>query len=167
MGRHGVGVMEIRAMTPADIPLVAELERRVYPEPWSEGVFRDELSQPNRVYLIAVDGDRPVAYAGMMIVFEDAHITTVSVSPETRGGGIAKRLMMRLVEAALASDAEHLTLEVRMSNDSAQALYRKFGFAPVGVRKDYYLNEDALIMWASGINEPDYQERLRSIREEL
>ena len=52
-----------------------------------------------------------------------------------------------------------------MSNDPAQALYRKFGFAPVGVRKDYYLKEDALIMWASGINEADYQQRLARIRE--
>jgi ribosomal-protein-alanine N-acetyltransferase len=166
MGEHGAGVMEIRSMTSTDVPAMLELERRVYPEPWSEGVFRDELGQPNRVYLTAVDGEEIVGYAGMMIVLEDAHITTMSVSPEARGAGIAGRLMLRLVEEALAADAKHLTLEVRMSNDAAQTLYRKFGLAPVGVRKDYYLNEDALIMWASGIDETDYQERLRRIREE-
>ncbi len=167
MGRYGPGVIEIRPMTVEDVPAVLALEERVYPEPWSEGVFRDELAQPNRVYLTAVDGDEVIGYAGLMIVFEDAHITTISVAPEARGTRTGQKMMMRLVDTAVASEAEHLTLEVRMSNEAAQALYRKFGFAPVGMRKDYYLNEDALIMWASGINEPDYQERLERIREEL
>jgi ribosomal-protein-alanine N-acetyltransferase len=159
--------MEIRAMTPSDVPAVSELEQLVYPEPWSEKVFNDELEQPNRVYLLALEDGEVIGYAGLMVVFEDAHITTMSVAPAARGSGVGQRMMMKLVDAAIAAEAEHLTLEVRMSNDPAQALYRKFGFAPVGVRKDYYLNEDALIMWASGINEDDYQQRLARIREEL
>lgn len=167
MGKPGIGVMEIRAMTPSDVAAVSELERLIYPEPWSDQVFLDELSQPGRVYLLAVDDDKVIGYAGLMVVFEDAHITTMSVSPEARGSGIGQRMMLQLVDAAIAAEAEHLTLEVRMSNDPAQALYRKFGFVPVGVRKDYYLDEDALIMWASGINEDDYQERVARIREEM
>lgn len=167
MGQPGVGVMEIRAMTPSDVPAVSELEQLVYPEPWSEKVFNDELAQPSRVYLLALDDGEVIGYAGLMVVFEDAHITTMSVAPAARGSGVGQRMMMKLVDAAIAAEAEHLTLEVRMSNDPAQALYRKFGFSPVGVRKDYYLNEDALIMWASGINEDDYQQRLARIREEL
>lgn len=167
MGLPGPSLMEIRRMTEGDVPAVAVLEQRVYPEPWSEGVFRDELGQPNRTYLTAWDDGRIVGYAGMMVVFEDAHVTTLSVAPEARGDGIGKRLMLELMDAAIEAEAEHLTLEVRLSNDAAQALYRKFGLAPVGVRKDYYLNEDALIMWASGINEPEYQRRLMGIREEL
>ncbi|NNC39577.1 MAG: ribosomal protein S18-alanine N-acetyltransferase [Acidimicrobiia bacterium] len=159
--------MEIRAMTPSDVPAVLELEQLIYPEPWSEKVFNDELAQPSRVYLLALDDGEVVGYSGLMVVFEDAHITTMSVAPAARGSGVGQRMMMKLVDAALAAEAEHLTLEVRMSNDPAQALYRKFGFAPVGVRKDYYLNEDALIMWASGINEDDYQQRLARIREEM
>lgn len=166
MGSGSIGVMDIRSMTITDVPDVWALEQRVYPEPWSENVFRDELAQPNRVYLTAVDGEQVIGYAGMMVVFEDAHITTVSVAPEARGKGVAKQLMLRLVDAALEAQAEHLTLEVRFSNDAAQSLYRKFGFAPVGIRKDYYLNEDALIMWASGINEPEFQDRLAAIRRE-
>lgn len=167
MGLAGLSVMEIRQMVEGDVSTVADLERRVYPEPWSEAVFRDELGQPNRVYLAAVAGGEIVGYAGMMVVFEDAHVTTLSVEPAARGSGIGKRLMLELVDAAIEAEAEHLTLEVRLSNDAAQALYRKFGLAPVGVRKDYYLNEDALIMWASGINEPEYQHRLAEIREEM
>ncbi len=166
MGSGSIGVMDIRSMTITDVPDVWALEQRVYPEPWSENVFLEELAQPSRVYLTAVDGEQVIGYAGMMVVFEDAHITTVSVAPEARGKGVAKRLMLRLVDAALEAQAEHLTLEVRYSNDAAQSLYRKFGFAPVGIRKDYYLNEDALIMWASGINEPEFQDRLAAIRRE-
>ena len=167
MGERGIRLMEIRAMTPDDVPAAVALEQSVYPEPWTEGVFSDELSQPNRTYLAAVEGDELIGYAGMMVVFEDAHVTTVSVSPDARGIGVGKRMMLLLVEAAIAAEAEHLTLEVRMSNESAQALYRKFGLAPVGVRKDYYLDEDALIMWANDINEPEYRERLEMIREEM
>jgi ribosomal-protein-alanine N-acetyltransferase len=159
--------MEIRAMTPSDVPAVLELEQLIYPEPWSEKVFDDELAQPSRVYLLALDDGEVIGYSGLMVVFEDAHITTMSVAPAARGSGVGQRMMMKLVDAAIGAGAEHLTLEVRMSNDPAQALYRKFGFAPVGVRKDYYLNEDALIMWASGINEDDYQQRLARIREEM
>ena len=167
MGERGIRLMEIRAMTPDDVPAAVALEQSVYPEPWTEGVFSDELSQPNRTYLAAVEGDELIGYAGMMVVFEDAHVTTVSVSPDARGIGVGKRMMLLLVEAAIAAEAEHLTLEVRMSNESAQALYRKFGLAPVGVRKDYYLDEDALIMWANDINEPEYRDRLEMIREEM
>ena len=167
MGKPGIGVMEIRAMAPSDVPAVSELEQLIYPEPWSEKVFNDELAQPSRVYLLALDDEEVIGYAGLMVVFEDAHITTMSVAPAARGSGVGLRMMMKLVDAAIAAEAEHLTLEVRISNDPAQALYRKFGFAPVGVRKDYYLNEDALIMWASGINEDDYQQRLARIREEM
>jgi len=167
VGEPGIRLMEIRTMTTDDVPAAVALEQRVYPEPWTEGVFSDELAQPNRTYLAAVEGDELIGYAGMMVVFEDAHVTTVSVAPGARGIGVGKRMMLLLVEAAIAAEAEHLTLEVRMSNESAQALYRKFGLAPVGVRKDYYLNEDALIMWANDINEPEYRERLEMIREEL
>ena len=167
MGERGIRLMEIRAMTPDDVPAAVALEQSVYPEPWTEGVFSGELAQPNRTYLAAVEGDELIGYAGMMVVFEDAHVTTVSVSPDARGIGVGKRMMLLLVEAAIAAEAEHLTLEVRMSNESAQALYRKFGLAPVGVRKDYYLDEDALIMWANDINEPEYRDRLEMIREEM
>ena len=167
MGERGIRLMEIRAMIPDDVPAAVALEQSVYPEPWTEGVFSGELAQPNRTYLAAVEGDELIGYAGMMVVFEDAHVTTVSVSPDARGIGVGKRMMLLLVEAAIAAEAEHLTLEVRMSNESAQALYRKFGLAPVGVRKDYYLDEDALIMWANDINEPEYRDRLEMIREEM
>jgi ribosomal-protein-alanine N-acetyltransferase len=75
--------------------------------------------------------------------------------------------MLRLVSAALEAGARSLTLEVRVSNAAAQALYRRFGMAPVGVRKAYYVDEDALIMWAHEIDSDEYAQRLDAIAAEL
>ncbi len=157
----------IRTMTPADLDAVVPMEREIYPQPWSEKVFREELTRDDRRYFVAEDEATIVGYGGLMLVEEDAHITTVAVLPGVRSRGVGTRLMLELVEAALAAEARHLTLEVRVSNQSARELYRRFGFAPVGLRKNYYSDEDALIMWAIDIDEPEYRERLAGIRREL
>jgi ribosomal-protein-alanine N-acetyltransferase len=76
-------------------------------------------------------------------------------------------LVLALVDEALNIGAEHLTLEVRMSNAAAQRLYATFGFAPVGLRKNYYQNEDALVMWAIDIRTEEYRERIEAIRRDV
>ena len=157
----------IRPMVSADVEAAARLEALVYSQPWTQGMFRDEIAQPFRTYLAAdVDGQL-AGYGGVMVVGDEAHITTVVVDPEQRGHRIGTRLMLGLVDAALAEDARSLTLEVRASNDAAQALYRRFGMAPVGVRKQYYRDEDALIMWVHDIDGEEFQERLAGIRGDL
>lgn len=157
----------IRPMTIEDVSGAAHLEEVVYSQPWTETMFRDELSQPYRTYLAAeVDGVL-AGYGGVMVVGDEAHITTVVVEPEQRGHRLGTRLMLGLVDAALAAEARSLTLEVRVSNDAAQALYRRFGMAPVGVRKQYYRDEDALIMWVHDIDGDDYRSRLADIRSTL
>lgn len=158
----------IRRMERGDIPSVAALEAEVYDQPWSPRVFFDELAMENREYVVMTNGDsRIVGYGGLLVVDEDAHITTLAVAPEARGRQLGKRLMLALVEEALDAGARHLTLEVRLSNSSAQGLYELFGFAPVGRRKNYYKDEDALVMWATDIDAPDYAERVVSIRSAL
>ena len=159
--------IQIRKMVIADIPVVAELERAVYPQPWSMRVFVDELGLDSRTYVVAVADDAIVAYAGLLIVEDDAHITTVAVDPQARQKRIGTHLMINLVDHALAIGAKHLTLEVRVSNSAARRLYERFGFAPVGVRKDYYRDEDALVMWAIDIDTQDYATRIANIRESL
>lgn len=155
-------------MTEAHLPEVLDLERRTYATPWSEQIFRDELAAENRLYLVALDAEgRVVGYGGVMEVGEEAHITTVAVDPAHRRSRIGTRLMLELVTGAIERGAKSLTLEVRVSNASAQALYRRFGMVPVGVRKAYYVDEDALIMWAHDIDTDAYAERLRQIRGEL
>jgi len=76
-------------------------------------------------------------------------------------------LMLDMVQAALDAGTRHLTLEVRVSNGTAQKLYDRFGFEPVGRRKNYYKDEDALVMWATDIDTDDYQDRIASIRRGL
>jgi [ribosomal protein S18]-alanine N-acetyltransferase len=158
----------IRDMSRGDIPAVAALEAMIYPQPWSPRVFFDELAMDSRSYVVAIDaGGTLVGYGGLLLVEEDAHITTVAVDPEVRGQHLGSRLMLALVERALAAGAKHLTLEVRITNSVAQGLYDRFGFDPVGRRKNYYKDEDALVMWATDIDTPEYAERLTAIRETL
>ncbi len=157
----------IRPMSDGDVAAVVALEQLIYPQPWSLGVFRSELRENGRVYRVATLGGRLVGYGGMMLVADDAHVTTLAVDPGARRHRVGTQLMLELVDAGLAHGARHLTLEVRMSNKGAQHLYAKFGMAPVGVRKDYYRDEDALIMWATDIDSPEYAARLADIREQL
>ena len=164
----GIGIdMRIRRMTEADIEAVSNLEVQIYPEPWSVGVFHDEFGQANRIYYVAEGNSGIGGYGGVMVLEQDAHITTLAVSPAARKQGLGKRMMLELVDAALDAGAKHLTLEVRVSNLPARDLYQRFGFAPVGVRKNYYATEDALVMWAIDIDVPEYRDRLAAIREEV
>jgi ribosomal-protein-alanine N-acetyltransferase len=158
----------IRLMRTRDLAAVVELEQDVYPQPWSLRVFEEELALSNRTYLVAENGrGELLGYAGFLLVEDDAHITTLAVGEAARGRRLGTRLMLALVAAAMGRGARHLTLEVRVSNTSAQALYRRFGFAPVGLRKNYYRNEDAMVMWATDIDSDDYRERMRELADRL
>jgi ribosomal-protein-alanine N-acetyltransferase len=151
-------------MESRDIDAVASLEIEVYPQPWSTNVFREELALANRRYVVAEDRSGSiVGYAGLLLVEDDAHVTTLAVDPQVRRRRLGSRLMLALVAASLAAHARHLTLEVRMSNLSARRLYERFGFAPVGIRKNYYRDEDALVMWAIDIDTEEYEQRVAGI----
>ncbi len=112
---------------------------------------------------------RLTGYAGLWLVIDEAHITTIAVRPEFRGRGFGELLLASMVEAALDINARWLTLEVRVSNTSAQSLYRKYGFHDAGVRKKYYSdnNEDALIMWTDELQHADFQNRYRRLKTAL
>jgi ribosomal-protein-alanine N-acetyltransferase len=154
-------------METADIPAVALMEGAVFPDPWSANAFGEELAAAGRRYLVAEEGGEIVGYGGVMVVGEDTHIVTLAVAPEERGRGLGTRLMLALAEEALSAGSSHLTLEVRVSNEAAQRLYHRFGFDTVGVRRHYYRDEDALIMWAMDADSADYARRLAEIREGL
>jgi len=156
----GLKTMVIRPLTIDDLSAVVALEAANAPAPWSEGVFRDELGAENRIYL-AADEARLVGFGGVMVVADEAHVTNLLVEPDSRRQGIALELMKSLIEAAVGAGARHLTLEVRSRNEAARALYARLGLAPVGVRKGYFGDDDALILWAHDIDGDEYQERLR------
>ena len=152
-------------MEPRDVDPVAGLEAQVFPQPWPASVFTEEVKRSDRIYLVAESAGLVVGYAGALRVEEDAHIVTLAVDQSVRGQGLGKELMLRLIEAALDSGAVNLTLEVRVSNEAARRLYEEFGFEPVGLRRNYYRDEDALIMWAVDANSAGYRERLDGIGE--
>jgi [ribosomal protein S18]-alanine N-acetyltransferase len=142
---------------------VLRIEQQVYPRPWTFGLFLGEISQrASRVYLVARVGSEVVGYAGMFRTVDDGHITTIAVDPAWQRRGIATRMLLALARAAVDRGCHNLTLEVRMSNSGAQALYQRFGFVPAGVRKGYYpeTGEDALVMWSNDIDTDDYAARL-------
>jgi len=110
--------------------------------------------------------DRVVGFAGMWILYDEAHVTTIGVTPELRGKGLGELLLVRLFEIASERSAEWVTLEVRVSNASAQALYHKYGFTQQGVRRRYYSDngEDAYIMWSPSIRTDEYRQRFAELR---
>lgn len=165
-----VAPVVIQDMTIDDVDGVQAVERASFPVPWPASAFRHELTQnKNARYIVARDGERIVAYAGLWLMVDEAHITTFAVLPEERRRRIGERLLQRLFEIAHEMHAEWLTLEVRASNLAAQRLYEKYGFRRAGVRRRYYSdnNEDALIMWTERIKEQAVRDRLAKLRREL
>jgi [ribosomal protein S18]-alanine N-acetyltransferase len=142
---------------------VLRIENQTQVRGWSLGLFLGEVARPEgRRYLVAKSGSEVVGFGGMLFIAEDGHVTTLSVDPAWQRRGIATRLLSALCREAAARGMSAITLEVRAQNQPAQALYRGFGFAPAGVRRNYYpdTGEDALIMWAHDIDQPAYAERL-------
>lgn len=152
--------MTIREMTGEDVAQVAALEEAHQPRPWSEGVFRDELAAENRRYLVAGD-DEIIGFGGVMVIGDEAHVTNLLVAEGHRGAGTGRGLMVALIDAARSMGARHLTLEVRKRNHPARSLYSALGLAPVGVRRGYYGDDDALILWAHDIDRPGFLDALR------
>jgi len=145
---------------------VMRIEAQVYPRPWSLPLFLSELNlRTSRAYFVARVGGTVVGYCGLMLVEGDGHITNIAVDPLWQRHQIGTRLLLNATRHCLARGATRMTLEVRMSNRAAQTMYRKFGFEAAGVRKNYYAEsrEDALIMWAYGLDTAKYAERLSVI----
>jgi ribosomal-protein-alanine N-acetyltransferase len=161
------GDLVVEPMRRRDVAQIMVIEQASYPKPWTPGVFQSEIDlarRGERCYLVARREGAVVGYAGSMFVVGDAHVTNIACAPQHQRTGIARRLLAELAWEAIARDCTALTLEVRVSNEAAQGLYRHFGFAPVGVRQRYYENtEDALVMWCHDIAEPAYRERLTEI----
>jgi ribosomal-protein-alanine N-acetyltransferase len=156
----------VQPMRRRHVRSVLRIEQQVYPRPWSSSLFLSELAlRSTRAYFVARVGRELVGYAGLMMTLDEAHVTTIAVDPRRHRSKIGTRLMLVLAREAIARGANLLTLEVRMSNAAAKDMYRRFGFAPVGVRKNYYqeVNEDALVMSVHDIDQAEYAALLDSI----
>lgn len=120
-----------------------------FPITWSKDSFEKELTNKYARYMVAVKDGLVVGFAGMWIILDEAHITNIAVHPEYRDFGIGTMLMESLISICKIENVIGITLEVRVSNQRAINLYKKFGFVEEGIRKAYYEDnkEDALIMW--------------------
>ncbi len=167
LGRPGGDGIVTEPLRRRHIASIMPIEQASYPRPWTVGVFTSEIEmmrRGERHYLVARDGSEVVGYGGLMFVVGDAHVTNIAVAPERQRQGIATRMLAELAWEAIHRGCSALTLEVRVSNAGAQALYREFGFVPAGVRKKYYENvEDAIVMWCNDIALPEYRDRLRTV----
>ena len=160
----------IAPMRNKDLRRVLRIEESVFPQPWSHRLFVEELAQrKTRAYRAAWVGTAIVGFAGQMFLDDESHVNNIAVDPAWQGRGLGVAIFVDLVRVALARGTRHLTLEVRVGNEPALALYRRFGLAPVGVRRNYYpeTGEDALVMWARDIDSAPYAERLAVIEATL
>ncbi len=128
---------------------ILAIEKESNGAPWSERSFRNEISHPNGVFVVAKDRDRVIGYAGAWFVVDEAHITTVAVDPGHRRKGIGRLLTIHILNAAKEKGMACSTLEVRAGNEAAIKLYEALGFVSTAKRKAYYPDnqEDALVMW--------------------
>ncbi len=140
--------MIITNMTAQHVSQIAELEKLCFSDPWSEKSVASELDNKLAWWLVATDGDRVAGYVGSQTVMGETDMMNIAVHPDYRRRGLAEALVNALVEELKKQESHCLTLEVRASNEAAQKLYEKLGFAQVGLRKNYYRNpkEDALIL---------------------
>jgi ribosomal-protein-alanine N-acetyltransferase len=160
----------IEPMRLEDLAVVQAIEQASFSSPWPPNAYRSEL-ETNRLasYLVARVEGAIVAYGGMWLMVDEAHITTFAVHPLWRRQRIGERLLLAFLDLALLRRAHEATLEVRLSNLPARRLYEKYGFRPVGLRPRYYSDdhEDALIMTTEPLTERRMIERLGRLRNEL
>jgi ribosomal-protein-alanine N-acetyltransferase len=138
-------------MTLADIPQVMEIERLSFALPWSENSFREELSDNDKAhFFVATSAERVVGAAGYWQIEDECHISTVATHPDWRRRGIGELLLKTMLSEARTWGAALAVLEVRVSNEAAIQLYKKYRFEISRVRRNYYRDndEDALEMLA-------------------
>ena len=159
--------VRIRKMEPSDVGDVVKLEELSYGQHhWSKESFYNELENNLAHYYCAVTEDNTLTgYAGCWHIFEEAHITTLSVHPEYRQKGIDQKLLFAIIDDCYKNKIKYITLEVRESNIAAISLYEKNGFKSIGTRKGYYQdnNENALIMFTENI----WYEKFKTIYNKL
>ncbi len=157
----------VRALGPDDLERVHAIEVEVSPAPWSASLFADELQGDglDRHWLVTELAGQVVGFGGLMIVADEAHIMNVAVDPRHQRTGVAARLVAGLLLEAGDRGSIAATLEVRVSNLAAKALYRRFRFEEAGIRPRYYPDgEDAAIMWAHRIYDAQYRRLLADER---
>lgn len=145
---RGLFEISVRPMTEKDVKSVGEIEKECFSQPWSEDGIKQELFNDSARFFVAEKLGKAVGYMGMHIVLDECYIANIAVLPSQRRQGIAQGLLTNAIEKAQSEGCSFISLEVRLSNRNAIALYEKNGFEKVGERKNFYQSptENALIM---------------------
>ncbi|ATB47634.1 ribosomal protein S18-alanine N-acetyltransferase [Corallococcus macrosporus] len=148
--RHGYS---IRQMTAEDLPAVMLLEKAAFKNPWSQDLLKRELQHEWSTILLVEEeregqGPELLGLAIFWIVHDEVHVLNVATAPQHRRRGVARAVMDEVLARGRARRCTLATLEVRKSNEAALQLYRAYGFRPVGIRPNYYVDEgeDAVVM---------------------
>lgn len=161
----------IRKMEPVDVPQIMEIESVSFgSHHWSDNSFYIEINNTLGNYFTAINEEGKVlGYCGFWLICEEAHVTTIAVRPEFRKFKIGEMLIQSMIEQGYKKEAKWFTLEVRAGNIPAQNLYYKYGFKSLGIRKNYYQdnNEDALIMWTENIWGEEFKQNLEKLKTNL
>lgn len=146
-------MIEICRMQEQDLDQVAAIEARTFSEPWSRQGFADTYRKKENCYLVAKENGQVLAYCGFWSALDEADICNVAVRGDVRRRGLAEAMLKKLLDEGRRLGVSAFTLEVRVGNAPAIALYHKLGFTDAGVRPGFYAKprEDALIMWKRDI----------------
>lgn len=125
---------------------VMEIERLSFPQPWTRGMFEREICLPISRFFVAMQGSRVVGYAGFWFVTDEAHIVNLAVHPRLRKQGVGRLLLDHIEKKMRLQGLKRALLEVRVGNTAARKLYEQKGYRENGLRKDYYVDEDAVLM---------------------
>lgn len=147
--------MEIKYMASEHIDGIMEIEKDSFAIPWTRKSIENELKNKLAIYVVALENNKVIGYGGMWHVVTEGHITNVAVHKDYRQKGVGNDIIKKMIEIAKEREMIGLTLEVRKSNSAALGLYKKNGFKPEGIRREYYEDnrEDAYIMWKTLIKE--------------
>lgn len=138
-----------REMTAEDVPFISHLEEETFSMPWSAASFLQMIEKEDARYYVAEEDGKLLGGCGLLLIAGEGNITNVVVAPEARRRGVATGMLSHLLAAGNHEGLTAYTLEVRVSNQAAIALYEKLGFVSEGIRPNFYEKpmEDAMIMW--------------------
>lgn len=164
--------LQIQPLTKDYLEATVKLDRACFGGLWTKGAYEREIDSPKSLLLAVVKQEKSeekqlIGISCFWAIVEEAHITLLGIHPDYRQQGLGELLLCELLIAAIKWPLERATLEVRVSNESAIALYQKLGFAIAGRRKNYYPipPEDAFILWRSHLDEPEFKEMLQKIQQ--
>ncbi|EJR55415.1 ribosomal-protein-alanine acetyltransferase [Bacillus cereus VD115] len=144
--------MIFRKMELDDIAQIVAIEEASFSTPWTADAFQRELTMNEHALYVVLEKDgRIIGYCGLWIIIDESHITNIAILPEYRGQKLGDALLKEVISVAKELGVKTMTLEVRVSNEVAKQLYKKYGFQNGGIRKRYYADnqEDGLVMWVN------------------